>query len=161
MEDMLLAEYAPETTEISIKDHLEQIFGDKEKVRVLLDAMESIECRERETLFRQGDSDNGFFILVKGSLTAFIDTPLNGMKRVKKFRPGAVIGEMSSYTPERIRTATVIASDPAVLYHLTSQKLADLDSENFRLAASIHELVARTLGGRIDYMNRRLMLEMR
>ncbi len=161
MEDVLLSKYAAESDERTIEDHLQLIFQDPEKVRILMDAMVPIECRERETLFHQGEPDGGFYILESGSLTAFIDTPLNGMRRVKKFRPGAVIGEMSSYTAERIRTATVVASEPSVLYHLSSEKLAELDSENFRLAASIHELVARTLGGRISYMNRRLMLEMR
>jgi len=161
MEDLVLEKYASESTERTIEDHLMLIFDDEEKVRVLLDAMETIECRERETLFHQGDPDSGFFILESGSLTAFINTPLNGMRRVKKFRPGAVIGEMSSYTPDRVRTATMIASEHSVLYHLSSEKLAELDNENFRLAASIHELVARTLGGRIAYMNRRLLLEMR
>jgi CRP-like cAMP-binding protein len=137
------------------------ILGDEDKADVLVNAMERIECRERETLFHQGDLDSGLYILEEGSLTAFINTPMNGMRRVKKFRPGAVIGEMSAYTPERIRTATIIASEHSVLYHLTSQKLAELDGQDLKLAASIHELVARTLGGRISYMNRRLMLEMR
>jgi len=161
MEDLVLEKYSAGSAEKSIEDHLMLIFNDADKVRILIDAMETVECRERETLFRQGDPDSGFFILEKGSLTAFINTPLNGMRRVKKFRPGAVIGEMSSYTPERTRTATMIASEHSVLYHLTSEKLAELDHENFQLAASIHELVARTLGGRIAYMNRRLLLEMR
>jgi SulP family sulfate permease len=161
MEDLVLEKYSAGYADRSIDDHLMLIFNDEEKVKLLIGAMETVECRERETLFKQGDPDTGFFILVKGSLTAFINTPLNGMRRVKKFRPGAVIGEMSSYTPERIRTATMIASEQSLLYHLTSEKLAELDHENFRLAASIHELVARTLGGRIAYMNRRLLLEMR
>ena len=86
---------------------------------------------------------------------------MNGLKRVKKFRPGAVVGEMSNYTAERIRTATLIADENSVLWHLTSERLSQLDEEHFQLVASIHELVARTLGGRITYMNRRLMLELR
>ena len=83
------------------------------------------------------------------------------MRRVKKFRPGAVIGEMSSYTSEHIRTATVVADERSVLWHLSTEKLSQLDDEHFQLMASIHELVARTLSGRITYMNRRLMMELR
>ena len=49
----------------------------------------------------------------------------------------------------------------SVLYHLTAERLARLDAKDLKLAASIHELVARTLGGRISYMNRRLFLEIR
>ena len=66
---------------------------------------------------------------------------------------------MSAYTPERRRTATLIADTEAVLYHLSSESLARFDAEDLRLAASIHELIARTLGMRIEYMNRRLFQE--
>ena len=161
MEGLLLDKYGGESTERTIEDHLGRIFEDQEKARVLLGALTSVECGEGETLFRQGDPDGGFYILERGSLTAYIETSTNGLKRVKKFRPGAVIGEMSSYTAERIRTATLIADEPSLLWHMTAEKLSQLDSENFELAASIHELVARTLGSRISYMNRRLMLELR
>lgn len=161
MEGLLLDKYTGESPELSIGEHLVRLFDDKEKARILMDALSCVECGEGETLFRQGDPDCGFYILERGSVTAYIDTSTNGLRRVKKFRPGAVIGEMSSYTAERIRTATLMADEPSVLWHMTADKLSQLDSENFELAASIHELVARTLGSRIAYMNRRLMLELR
>jgi len=161
MEDVLLTKYESESAEKSVEDHLRRIFIDDEKVEILMAAMIRIEVKEREKLFEQGDSDSGLFILDQGSMTALISTDHDGWKRVKKFRPGALIGEMSAYTPDKARTATVVANEPSVLYHLTSEKMAQLDSENLILAASIHELVARTLGNRITYMNRRLFLELK
>jgi len=161
MEGLLLDKYSGDSPARSIENHLSRIFDDEEKVRVLMEALTCVECKEGENLFQQGDPDGGFYILERGSLTAYIETSLDGMKRVKKFRPGAVIGEMSSYTPERVRTATLIADEPSVLWHLTTEKLTQLDSEHFKLTAAIHELVARTLSDRIGYMNRRLMLELR
>ena len=112
-----------------------------------------------ETLFEQGDRDNGLYMLEQGSMTALIRIGEDGLKRVKKFRPGALIGELSAYTHDRRRTATLVADGDSVLYHLSAETLARLDAENLRLAASIHELIARTLGMRIDYMNRRLFQE--
>jgi CRP-like cAMP-binding protein len=100
-------------------------------------------------------------MLESGSLTALIRTETNGMRRVKKFNAGSVIGEMSSYTADRKRTATIITNEPSVLYYLSADKISRLDTENARLASSIHELVARTLGMRISYMNRRLIQELR
>jgi len=161
MEDVLLGKYESESAEKSVEDHLRRIFVDEEKVQILMSAMTRIEVEEREKLFEQGDSDTGLFILDQGSMTALISTDHDGWKRVKKFRPGALIGEMSAYTSDKARTATVVANEPSVLYHLTSEKMAQLDSENLILAASIHELVARTLGNRIAYMNRRLFLELK
>ena len=161
MEDLLLLQYENGSDKKSVEDHLRRIYLDEEKVQVLIGAMEIIEVAEKEKLFEQGDEDTGLFILDQGSMTVLISTGQDGWIRVKKFCPGSLIGEMSAYTPDRLRTATVVADEPCVLYHLTSEKLAQLDSENLMLTASIHELVARTLGNRITYMNRRLFLELK
>jgi SulP family sulfate permease len=160
-EDLILKKYENSGGECSIEDHLQNIFGDREKVELLMSAMDRIEVEKSEKLFEQGDKDTGLFILDQGSMTALIKTEEDGWKRVKKFRPGSLIGEMSAYTPNRRRTALVVADEPSVLFHLTTEKLAQLDSENLKLTASIHELVARTLGNRITYMNHRLFLELK
>jgi SulP family sulfate permease len=161
MEDLLLAEYQSQAESMTIYDHLNLIFNDLAKVRILIEHMTRVEVSESEILFEQGDDDEGLYMLERGSMTALIGTEHNGFRRVKKFRPGALIGEMSAYTVDRKRTATIVADEDSVLYHLTSEKLARLDIDDLKLAASIHELVARTLGGRITYMNKRLFLELR
>ena len=111
-------------------------------------------------LFLQGDDDNGFYILESGHLSAFIDTPGGHARRVKKFGAGALIGELSTYTALGRRTATVTADEDSVLYHMSSYNLHYLEGANPKLAAAVHELIARTLGSRINYMNRRLLLEL-
>jgi SulP family sulfate permease len=161
MEDLLLDQNEGPSDEKSVEDHLRRIFLDEEKVQILMSAMEKIEVEEREKLFEQGDKDTGLFILDQGSMTALISTEHDGWKRVKKFRAGSLIGEMSAYTPDKTRTATVVANEASLLYHLTTEKMAQLDSDKLVLTASIHELVARTLGNRISYMNRRLLLELK
>jgi len=161
MEDVLLSIYQAEFESMTIYDHLDRIFNDLSKVRILLEHMKRVEVGSSEILFEQGDDDDGLYMLERGSMTALIGTENNGFKRLKKFRPGALIGEMSAYTADRKRTATIVADEDSVLYHLSSEKLAKLDIDDLRLAASIHELVARTLGGRIAYMNRRLFLELK
>ena len=161
MEDVLLQVHAHQEEEPSIHEHLSKIFDDEQKVTVLLEHMQEVVVAKGETLFAQGAPDSGLYMLQKGSMTALIGTVHNGLKRVKKFRPGALIGELSGYTPERVRTATVVADEDSVLYHLSSEKRAELDTEDLILSASIHELVARTLGTRISYMNRRLFLELK
>ena len=161
MEDLILERHENGAGEYSIEDHLHNIFHDRAKAQLLMSAMDRIEIGEHEKLFDQGDEDTGLFILDQGSMTALIRTEQDGWKRVKKFRPGSLIGEMSAYTPDRRRTALVVADKPSVLFHLTTEKMAQLDVENLMLAASIHELVARTLGNRISYMNHRLFLELK
>jgi SulP family sulfate permease len=161
MEDVLLESHAQQVQTSTIEDHLMRLFDDQEKVGILVEHMKRIEVLGSNMLFRQGDPEDGLYMLEKGSMTALIGSEDNGFKRVKKFRPGSLIGELSSYTFEKIRTATVVADEDSVLYFLSSDSLARLDSVNLKLAASIHELVARTLAGRVAYMNRRLYLEMK
>jgi SulP family sulfate permease len=160
MENVILQQHdSPAAKQRSIDEYLFELFRDDAKVRILREAMERVEYQMGETLFHQGDDDNGLYMLESGSMTALIGAPTNGMKRVKKFNAGSVIGEMSSYTQDRKRTATVIANEFSVLYYLSSDRISHFDQENTRLASSIHELVARTLGTRISYMNRRLIQE--
>jgi len=124
-----------------------------------MDAMYPVECNKGETLFAQGEADNGFYIVEKGSLSALIVTGNQPMKRIKKFRPGSLVGELSAYLSDKKRTATIVADEDSLLYHLSSKEISRLDHENLKLALCIHELVARTLAERVDYMNRRLMVE--
>ncbi len=161
MENVILQEHEPAGDNKSITEYLNELFQDEEKVQTLQQAMERVEFQMGQTLFHQGDEDNGLYMLESGSMTALIGTQTNGMRRVKKFNAGSVIGEMSSYTQDRKRTATIIANELSVLYYLSAEKIDRFDKENAKLASSIHELVARTLGTRISYMNRRLIQELR
>jgi SulP family sulfate permease len=161
MESLVLRELGESDEAKSAKDFLMELLHDEEKVALLMSAMTRVGCGVGQVLFQQGDEDDGLYVLESGSMTALIGTPTNGMKRVKKFNAGSVIGEMSSYTRDRRRTATVIANEPSVLYHLSAKTIAGLEEADHRLVGSVHELVARTLGGRISYMNRRLIQELR
>jgi len=161
MENVILQEHEPEAENKTIAEFLNELFEDDEKVSTLMEAMERVEYQMGQTLFHQGEDDNGLYMLESGSMTALIATDTNGMKRVKKFNAGSVIGEMSSYTQDKKRTATIIANELSVLYYLSAEKINRFDKENAKLASSIHELVARTLGTRIAYMNRRLIQELR
>jgi SulP family sulfate permease len=161
IENLILHDLGENAETKSVADYLQELLHDQNKVRILMAAMDRVECAVGQTLFQQGDDDTGLFMLEQGSMTALIGTRTNGMKRVKKFNAGSVIGEMSSYTPDKKRTATIIANEPAVLYHLSAKKIAGMDLSDAWLVSSIHELVARTLGARITYMNRRLIQELR
>ena len=152
MEEWLLHRYRRESGTAEVRDHLQNILNDADKVESLLQVMTRIDCKQGEYLFRQGDRDIGFYILESGEMSATIDTGRGPSQRVKRFSPGSVIGEMSRYTSEGARSASVIANSAAVLYHLDPESLPD--------QSIVHELVARTMSARMEYMNRRLMWEL-
>lgn len=160
MEERLLERFSPETASMDIREHLAQIFDKEDRIELIMHALRRVDCREGQTLFLQGDIDNGFYILQSGSLSAFIDAHGSDKHRVKKFGPGSLIGELSMFMPSRQRTATVIADVDSVLYFLSTDMVFDDKLAESRLSGAVHELIARALGARINYMNQRLMLEL-
>jgi len=144
----------------TVRRQLEQIIEEPDKIDLLLSSMTRVECRGGDPLFLQGDEETGFYLLESGHLSAYIETSGGHRRRVKKFGPGALVGELSGYTNERRRTATITADEDSVLYHMSSYNLRYLEGANPQLAAAVHELIARTLSSRINYMNRRLLLEL-
>ena len=152
MEETLLAKYASQTDPRPVRYHLKNLLMDDSKVERLLKVMIRIDCRQGDFLFHQGDPDSGFYVLESGHMSATIDTGRGISQRLMKFSPGSVIGELSSYTLDGTRTASVVADTDSILYYLNPESLGDM--------AIVHELVARTMGVRMEYMNRRLMWEL-
>jgi SulP family sulfate permease len=159
MEEIILAKYAGKTTRGSVRDHLVDLMENEWKAELISGLMEKVEIGTGDQLFRQGDHDNGFYMVETGFLSASIDDGSGGSIRVKKFSPGSIIGELSIYTAEKKRTASVVADEPSVLHHLNPASLTGQSAETIAAQSAIHEMVARTLSTRIDYMNRRLMKE--
>jgi SulP family sulfate permease len=158
LEEMLLGDYRVKTSDRTIGNFLAEIFDDENKIRVVSAALVRIECKAGEVLFKQGAPDTDLYIVESGTLSAHIEGASGTSKRVKKFRPGSLIGELSAYLSDQRRTATVTAREDSVLYCLSADKLAHME-DKLELAVCIHELVAKSLAERVTYMNRRLMIE--
>ncbi|WP_191621419.1 SulP family inorganic anion transporter [Marinihelvus fidelis] len=159
IEELVLRHADPSAIRMTVREQLEQILESEDRIELIMHALQRVECAEGDSLFAQGDRDNGFYILESGALSAYIDQH-GAQHRVKKFGPGSLIGELSMFIPGKRRTATVTADAPSVLYFMSSEVLSAADLRDSRLAAAVNELIARALGMRIDYMNQRLMLEL-
>lgn len=161
IEDRVLAQVPGTPGNGSIRDDLLALVGDDNKADLLLQVMERMHCAAGETLFRQGDLDTAMFIVEQGSLSAHIPGAGGQPIRVRKFMPGALVGELSAYLAQQHRTATVVADEDSVVYRLDLDRLEELDRDNHEVRACIHELVARTLAERVSAMNERFALELR
>jgi SulP family sulfate permease len=157
MEEIILANYSSKTTKGSVHSHLTDILDSEDKAQIILDLMKRIEIDPGEHLFCQGDPDNGLFMLETGSMTAMIDNSFGDDLRVKKFSPGSIIGEISSYSADKRRSATVVAHEKSVLYHLNMIELDPDIPATAEAISAIHEMVALTLSARMEFMNWRLL----
>lgn len=161
MEEVILSKYVAETVTGTIKSHLLNMLGNEEKVSLLASVMVRVAFKAGEYLFKQGETGHRFYMLESGSMSASIDIGNGYSKRVKKFSTGSVIGEMSGYTKDNTRSASVMADEASILYCFDPEKLNHQHHSRTEILAAIHELVARTMGARVEYMNRRLMMELR
>ena len=153
LENRLLQPDAGEAPEASIKDRLLALLGDPGKAGRLLEVLRRKEFSADQVLFRQGDQDDGLYIVECGSFSAFILHPEHGLIRVRKFKHGSLIGELSGYLKDHRRSATIVAETESVAWHLERTELQNADHE---LAAMVHEMVAATLAERVSFMNERL-----
>jgi SulP family sulfate permease len=159
LEDRLLRQGGVDSGRLKIRDLLKSVFPEPERIELFLGALEREEISGGSVLFEQGDPDSGFYIVESGALSAFITTGSGTRMRVKKFNAGSLVGELSAYLGDRHRTATVIADRDAVIYHLDTRKLDSPEADGHELRSCIHELVSTALAERVDFMNRRLLVE--
>lgn len=159
LESELLARHTDQSQTSCIRTHLESILGDPVKVELLMGVLKLVKIEKGDTLLRQGDADNGLYVVESGTLTALVEAGDGTPIRVKKFSPGALVGELSGYTAHKTRTATIVAGEPSVLYHLDMSSIMADPKVTGEVISAVHEMVARTLSTRLEFMNRRLIKE--
>lgn len=105
-------------------------------------------------LFRQGEKGDSLYLVGSGSVAVVMEG--NGQQRVlRRYRAGAMLGEMALYTGEP-RSAAVIIEEDAVLYRLTADQLHGLEAAHSTAAGVLHAYVVRVLSERLGRANREL-----
>ncbi len=108
----------------------------------VISAFEPIKLIGSSWLFRQGDVGDGLYILVRGRLQVWIDSPeLDGRPRfVGEVLPGETVGEISLLTGQT-RTASIRAARDSLLLKL--------ERDNFNRVVEAHPKMAVQLAGKI------------
>ena len=75
--------------------------------------------------------------------------------RIRRMRPGNVVGEIAFYT-QGIRTASVVAAEPCVVYQLSQESIDRMKTEQPPLAILFHDQMASILAGRLQVANNAL-----
>jgi len=100
---------------------------DVEQMSMVIMSMEEVKVANGETIIKQGDEGNHFYIVDTGTFDCFVKKPDDGLelpgKKVLEYNPGMTFGELALMynTP---RAASVVATADAVLWAV--------DRETFR-----------------------------
>lgn len=154
-EDEILGQLPPPPVQETARSALEQITEDPKIAERLLAIMERETVPRGTTLLRQGEKSGDVFVIDSGSLSVYIRGKDGKQLRVQKQRPGAVVGEIASYSGSG-RTADVVADTDTVVYRLREQSIAEVQRTDPGLASSWHRAMAGALAEKLKRTNQLL-----
>ncbi len=115
----------------------------------LVAALDVREMKDREILFREGDSGEHFYIVIKGELEVLMAEGQKEELLLNVMREGEHFGEMSLILPGGHRTATVRARGSATLLSMSRAQFLELTTKHPQLSVSM----VRVLSQRLDATN--------
>lgn len=102
-----------------------------------------------ETLISKGESTDGIYLVLHGSLDIVVDSENQDTLRLRKVGPGAVLGEVSLYLNQPA-SASVVARQESEVLHFTREHLTEMLVDQPALAAQFHERMARVMAYRLS-----------
>ncbi len=136
-----------------IKHQLKRVIPGSEDVDRLMSYLERVEVEEGSYLMRQGDQPDEMYFVESGLVSAQLDLPDGKTIRLSSMRGGVTVGEMGMYLGGE-RTASVVADRNSVVYRLSSQALKEMEMHDPKVAALLHQWIARLLAERLAENNR-------
>jgi sulfate permease, SulP family len=119
----------------------------------LMSYLERRKVEAGEYLMRQKEPSDEMYFVESGLVSVELELPQQKRLRVRSIRGGATVGEMGIYLGG-LRTASVVASRPSVVYRLSRQSLEQMRERDPEIAALFHEWIARLLAERVAEDNR-------
>lgn len=133
---------------------LSVIIEDESQCRAVETYFTKRRLKQGEYLFSEGDVGDSLYILSEGSLVIVIQS-VTGQGLLRRFQPGAIVGEMALYTDEP-RSASVFVEEDAVLYRLDTNQLESMQKNHPMAANRLHSYIVRLLTEWVRRLNREL-----
>jgi len=137
----------PEVEHEAVMDILRHGFPADLDVAEMLAFLDRQTAVEGQHLMRQGEGADDLYFIESGRLTVQLELEEGEIVRLLSTGLGTV-GEVSLYTGG-LRTASVVADKPSVVYRLTAESLRRMEQEKPQLAAAFHRFIARHLASRL------------
>jgi CRP-like cAMP-binding protein len=116
------------------------VVGNRALTEELADCVEVCAVSKDELLISQGAGDNDIYFILSGSF----DVVVNGQK-VAVLGPSEHVGEMAAVHPAQKRSASVVATDNAIVARLSGEAFTDLGNRYPQMFRIIAQGLARRL----------------
>lgn len=137
---------------IALEELLENVFPEPDFIPGLLRILERVDARKGQFIFRQGDESDAMYLLAAGMVNVQLELEGGKTVRLKKMRPGAVVGEMGIYTTAP-RSASVVATEPCTLYRLSRRTLNEIQGRDPAFAEAVNRYIVGLLASRVSDAN--------
>ena len=141
--------------DISLDDIIRRIAYDEKDVQLLSAFFVSENRKSGEYLFQEGDKGESLYFVGSGTVIVVMKVPNQQERILRKYKAGAILGEMAIYTGEN-RTASVRIEDDAKLFRLDKNQLDDMSRKFPGSTAALHTYIVRLLAERLGRANREL-----
>ena len=138
-----------EDSNLDLADVLRRIAYEEGDVKLLSDFFEVENRAAGEYLFMEGDKGDSLFFVGSGTVVVVLRIPNQQEQTLRKYKAGAILGEMAIYTGDN-RTASVRIEKDAMLFRLDKQKLEEMGKKFPASTAALHTYIVRVLSERLQ-----------
>ncbi len=117
---------------------------DNAALTALADIFITERCPAGRDVFREGDPGDKFYIVARGTLTVWVNTPGDGQKQIRKMDDGDHFGEIA-LMEDTTRTATVRTSTDSIFLTLARDPFLKLLEREPKLHEAFRKVVAERL----------------
>ena len=144
-----------EDQNLELADVIRRIAYAEADVKLLAEYFIVEKRRAGEYLFREGDKGESLYFVGSGTVVVVLQIPNQQEQILRKYKAGAILGEMAIYTGEN-RTASVRIENDATLFRLDKEKMEAMSRTFPASTAALHTYIVKVLSERLSRANRNL-----
>lgn len=139
--------------EVTLHDWLSRALGSSKLAEDLAALCDRLEVGKDEVIAAQGEPADSMLFILEGRIGIFVSRDDGHLVRVRSLGSRTTIGEMGLIT-KRLRSATIKAEAPSVLYVLNAETYERLKRENEKLAQALLAYVVSVMAERLSFASK-------
>jgi SulP family sulfate permease len=144
-----------EDYQLELSDVLSRIAFDEADIAPLAEFFVVEHHQAGDYLFHEGDRGESLYFVGAGTAVVVLDLPQQRERILRKYKAGAILGEMAIYTGEQ-RTASVRIEKEATLFRLDKDAMERMSRKFPASTAGLHTYIVRVMSERLSRANRHL-----
>lgn len=126
-------------------------FKDESKAEILLQYLKRLDVSTGTKIIQQNTTADDLFFIESGRLSTYLEQKDAPSIRLQTMVDDTIVGEIGFYLGD-LRTATVMADKPSIVYRLSKDALAKMEKENPNVAIALHRLIVEKTAKRVNHV---------